>query len=138
MQNEENIKKLKAVSLKSTPIRLEMLTIFSQHNYAMSYADIQDNLSTKKDKATVYRTLKSFVEKGLLHEILDSDKSTKYATCSTGCTAIQHDHSHAHFKCSKCENIYCLEKPKIEISLPAGFEHINFTLNIDGHCANCN
>ena len=65
-----NIKKLlRTRNLKATELRLVLLKIISSFNKAVSYQEIQNSL-IKFDRVTLYRTLNTFVERGILHKII--------------------------------------------------------------------
>ena len=104
MEEDKSIiaKLIRSVNLKATKSRLDVLELFYTNKHALSYADIDAYLLGKEDKATVYRTLKSFSEKGLIHEVFDGDKTTKYALCGSECGTSKHHDYHAHFKCTIC------------------------------------
>ena len=134
MEIEDRIRK---ANLKVTRTRSEILALFVEKDYALSYADIDASLKGSEDKVTIYRTLKSFSEKGIIHEIMDVDKVSKYALCGHKCSSEHHHDTHAHFKCLKCKHIFCLQKPKIEIEIPANYQATTFNLSIEGLCNNC-
>ena len=92
---------LKEFNLRQTDARAEVLDVFFADSYALAHADIETRLADKFDRVTVYRTLKTFLEKGILHKVLDDEGSTKYALCKQQChqTAHAHHHDHVHFKC---------------------------------------
>jgi|TARA_B110000261_G_scaffold164235_1_gene212889 Fur family ferric uptake transcriptional regulator len=129
--------RIREANLKATNIRTDVMQLFYENKQALSYADINKYLLKKEDKATIYRTLKSFSEKGIIHEIFDGDKTTKYALCGKKCNTNKHHDSHAHFKCSDCKNVYCLEKPEITINVPNGYITNTFNLIVEGTCTNC-
>ena len=133
----EIAKLIRSANLKATKSRLDVLELFYTNKHALSYSDIDAYLLGKEDKATVYRTLKSFSEKGLIHEVFDGDKTTKYALCGSECGTSKHHDYHAHFKCTACSNTYCLDKPLIEISIPKGYVSNTFNLVIEGLCVGC-
>ena len=58
---------LKEHRLRNTQCRTDILAIFYEHDFALSHADIEDRVSEHYDRVTVYRTLKTFVDKGLIH-----------------------------------------------------------------------
>ena len=55
------------------------------------------------DRVTLYRTIKQFEEKGLIHEVIDTKGQAKYALCVTECTTHEHHDDHLHFHCSQCD-----------------------------------
>lgn len=138
MQNE--IKSiLKEYDLRNTSCREEILDIFLQRNFALSHADIESTIHEDFDRVTVYRTLKTFLDKGLIHKVLDDEGVTKYALCKERCTHTEHHHEHVHFKCTSCGLTNCLDNVQIPvISLPSGYSLTETSLLMQGVCQNCN
>ncbi|WP_341226425.1 transcriptional repressor [uncultured Arcticibacterium sp.] len=129
---------LKAFNLRHTECREEILSTFSERSAALSHGDLEMAVDDKYDRVTIYRTLKTFLEKGIIHKILDADGGTKYALCKTECTSETHQHDHVHFKCKLCGDTTCLESINIPtISLPGGYEREDINLLIEGSCPNC-
>lgn len=129
---------LKAFNLRHTECREAILSTFSERSAALSHSDLEMAVDDKYDRVTIYRTLKTFLEKGIIHKILDADGGTKYALCKTECTSETHRHDHVHFKCKLCGDTTCLESINIpNISLPGGYEREDINLLIEGSCPNC-
>ncbi|MFZ1456094.1 MAG: transcriptional repressor, partial [Saprospiraceae bacterium] len=76
---------LKKHHLRHTPFRAEVLQIFANAGKALSSHDIESQLSDA-DRITLYRTLKSFEEKGIIHKAIDGTITQKYAICEAHCT----------------------------------------------------
>lgn len=129
---------LKEHSLRLTQGRTDVLSIFLNRNVAVSHGDIETDVDGKYDRVTIYRTLKSFLEKGLIHKVLDDTGATRYALCSDGCSEIQHQHNHIHFKCQSCDETTCLDHVGIpNVTLPEGFKMAESNYLITGICAKC-
>ena len=129
---------LKEYRLRKTSSRTDILRLFLQNPYALSYSSIEHEVSQSYDRVTVYRTLKTFLDKGLVHKVLDDQGSLKYALCKEHCTTREHHHEHVHFKCTQCGQTNCLEDVNIpEIDLPKGFVTTGINLLIQGICAKC-
>lgn len=109
---------LKDFKLRSTPGRAAILDAFLIHNYALSHGDLEKEVPATFDRVTVYRTLKTFLDKGLIHKVLDGEGGMKYALCNEACTTANHHHDHVHFKCTKCGQTNCLQVEIPEIKLP--------------------
>ena len=62
---------LNSFRLRSTPVREEILHLFLQKDCALSHGDIESEIADYLDRVTVYRTLKTFSNKGLIHKVLD-------------------------------------------------------------------
>lgn len=130
---------LKNHHLRITQIRLDILCYFQNAQTALSHADLEQYFEKKFDRVTIYRTLTSFVENGLLHKIPDDSGIAKYALCQHKHTAHTHDDNHVHFKCKKCAKIECLHNLEIPaLQLPSKYKMENANLLIEGICAACN
>ena len=128
---------LKANKLRVTPVRRDLLTIFIESNTALSNQDIEDRLQDA-DRITLYRTLKSFQEKGIIHRAFDGTDTTRYAVCSDGCSVHAHHDEHLHFHCSTCDNTFCVDEIKIpKLQMPKGFTAHKTNIVVDGVCENC-
>ena len=128
---------LKSFRLRSTPIRQEILHLFLKKDYALSHSDIENEIAENIDRVTVYRTLKTFSDRGLIHKVLDDGGSLKYALCTEACSATQHRHDHVHFKCTDCGQTICLDVDIPRLKLPQGFRSREVNLLIQGVCQNC-
>lgn len=135
IRSQEQI--LSDFKLRATPSRSDILTMFIQQPHALSPADIEREVSARYDRVTVYRTLKTFLDKGMIHKVLDDSGAPKYALCSATCLE-EHHHNHVHFKCSRCGQTNCLETIEIPIvSLPDGYRASEVSLLIRGICKIC-
>lgn len=128
---------LKSNDLRVTPVRKELLTLFIESEIALSNQDIEDQLE-EVDRVTLYRTLKSFQEKGIIHRAHDGTDTARYAACSSGCSSHAHHDEHLHFHCEKCDSTFCVDEipiPKIE--MPSGFLAKKMNIIVDGICEKC-
>ena len=128
---------LKTFRLRSTPTRQEVLHLFLKKDYALSHSDIEKAIHNSLDRVTVYRTLKTFLDKGLIHKVLDDEGSLKYALCNETCTTTGHHHDHVHFKCDQCGQTNCLDIEIPSVLLPKGFRPHEMNLLIQGICDRC-
>jgi Fur family transcriptional regulator, ferric uptake regulator len=129
---------LKEFNLRTTPSRASIINLFLKAEFALSHADIERGLGEYSDRVTVYRTLKSFLERGLIHKVLDDSGTLKYALCNDHCSSENHHHDHVHFKCSTCGQTNCIEEVIIPpIGLPKGYKVQEMSLLIQGVCAKC-
>ena len=129
---------LRAQGLRVTDFRLAVLKIFEQHSTALSSEEIERQLKDF-DRITLYRTLKSFREKGIIHEIVMPDGAKTMALCAEECHHADHEHhhEHVHFKCKVCENIFCLDIDRYpQLNLP-GFEVDQMEIQVFGTCQAC-
>jgi Fur family transcriptional regulator, ferric uptake regulator len=130
---------LKDNELRTTQCREEVLQLFFNHDFALSNGFIEREINHTHDRVTVYRTLKTFLDKGIIHKVLDVDGGTKYALCKESCTHNHHQHEHVHFTCLKCSTTTCLDALDIPgIKLPSGYTFVEANFLIQGICNHCN
>ncbi|MDB5207151.1 MAG: transcriptional repressor [Flavisolibacter sp.] len=123
--------------LSSTESRRKILSLFFNSNDALTHGDIEKEVGHKYDRVTIYRTLQTFEEKGIIHAIPTADNAILYALCKD-CTEGHHHDDHVHFICTACEKTICLDdvvSPKIE--LPKGYVADNVQVVINGVCKEC-
>ncbi len=129
---------LKQNRLSITGSRLKILEFFLAHDGALSHADIEKNTGESFDRVTVYRTLQTFVEKGIIHLIPTTDNSIKYALCKDDCAPGYHHDNHVHFICDECSKTICLDGVNIPIvKLPKGFTPQHAEMVVTGVCGDC-
>ena len=124
-------------NVKPTAMRLLVLQFIFRKKTALSLSQLE-NYFDNADRTTIYRTIKTFVEKGLVHQIDDGTGVTKYAICEENCECEIETDLHLHFRCTKCEETNCLTEHKIpQINLPEGFIAENINLVVKGICDKC-
>ena len=129
---------LKDHNLRHTSNREELLNLLLQTDHALAHGDIEACLGPDYDRVTIYRTLRTFVDKGIIHKVLDDTGDPKYALCRHSCAKDDHHHDHVHFKCQQCGQTTCLDHVQIPaISLPNGYSRVETNLLIQGRCPEC-
>ena len=137
MIKEETEQRLKDKRINPTTMRLLVLDHLLEQRAAVSLSDIEKGL-TPADRITIYRTLKTFEEHGLVHSIEDGTGVPKYALCAEACDSDAHHDLHVHFYCNVCKETFCLPKSRVpQISLPAGFSFQEMNLVVKGICDRC-
>jgi Fur family ferric uptake transcriptional regulator len=129
---------LKRNHLSVTDSRRKILSLFLQSKDALTHGDIEKKAGEKFDRVTIYRTLQTFVEKGIIHSIPTADNAVRYALCKD-CTEGHHHDDHVHFMCSTCQATICLDdvvSPKVD--LPKGYMAHDMQMVIHGVCKDCN
>jgi len=135
MQEVNQILEQKAVRI--TPMRQLLLEFFLRGNTTMGLLELEKQFP-KADRITMYRTLKTFVEKGILHSIDNGTTEVKYALCKEHCTTDSHVDQHPHFHCLKCKKITCLESLFIpSMKAPASYVFQEVAMTIKGICPGC-
>lgn len=129
---------LKKNGLSITASRKKILDLFYESTGALAHADIEKNTDAAFDRVTVYRTLQTFVEKGIIHQIPTTDNSILYALCKHNCEQGHHHDNHVHFICNNCDNTFCLDDVTVpEVKLPIGFQPTQSAMVVTGLCQEC-
>lgn len=131
-------KTLKKNNLSITGSRRKILQLFLEHTGALAHGDIEKKAGGKFDRVTVYRTLQSFVDKGIIHTIPTADNSIRYALCRDECSEGHHHDHHVHFICNNCKKTYCLDDVVTpDIRMPKGYTTDHVEVVVEGVCKNC-
>jgi Fur family ferric uptake transcriptional regulator len=127
---------LKTAKLYCTESRLTVLGILAKAGKPLSQEQIARQSGRKHfDKVTIYRTLESLLQVGLVHKAF-MEKRAWHFELAHNCTEHQ---CHPHFTCSSCGDTHCLT----EISLPmAKSPHQGFVIHrqqvrLEGLCPKC-
>jgi Fur family ferric uptake transcriptional regulator len=129
---------LKDHGLRITDVRKSCVSVLSKANGALSNAEIESQLEGV-DRITLYRTLLSFEECGLIHHSVDASGQKKYALCSDHCDEHEHHDNHVHFHCTECGKTNCLDNEvPSDLSLPKGYRISEIQFNVMGVCPSCN
>lgn len=130
---------LKQNNLSVTEGRRKILSLFLNSSGALAHADIEKNTDSHFDRVTVYRTLQSFVDKGIIHTIPTSDNSIKYALCKDECGEGHHHDHHVHLVCTRCGNTLCLDDVVTPtVKLPREYTVQQVEVVVKGVCKSCN
>jgi Fur family ferric uptake transcriptional regulator len=136
MQTQPDI--LRQSGLSVTDSRKKILDLFLAADGALAHADIEKNTSNTFDRVTVYRTLQTFVEKGIIHQIPTTDNSILYALCKHHCEQGHHYDDHVHFICSNCDKTICLDDVTVpNVKLPMNFTKQQTAMVVTGVCGEC-
>lgn len=133
-QELENI--LRNKDINPTAMRLLVLEYFLKQNTAISLSDLESDFDYS-DRTTLFRTLKTFEKKGLLHSINEGN-ITVYALCTDDCSEEHHADSHIHFCCKNCKKIFCMYSVKTPyVNIPSGFIAEKLDIIVHGLCVEC-
>ena len=136
MNVKETDRALKKRNIKPTAMRQLVLEILTEQKTAISLPELERKFE-RADKATLYRTLKTFKENKLIHSIDDGSGALKYALCQETCKCEPQD-LHVHFYCTSCQKTYCLnDTPVPAINLPTGFSLKGVNMVVNGICTDC-
>ena len=136
MEEQEII--LTQKKIRPTAVRLLVLKYLGRQSVATSLTDIENNFD-RSERTTLYRTLKTFEENGIVHKIDDGSGIAKFALCEMECNCELETDLHLHFHCNTCGETQCLTEQKIpHINLPKGFKAMDANLVVKGVCSKCN
>jgi Fur family ferric uptake transcriptional regulator len=137
MKNPEEL--LKHHRVRVTEIRKDIVSALLTRDFALSCKEIKENIPNGYDRVTFYRTLNTFVEEGIIHQITGSDGISRYALCSSGeCVTHHHEDRHIHFQCSGCNQTFCLNYHDLpKISIPEGYQINTIDISATGLCKGC-
>ena len=137
LYNNEIIAILNSKNIKSTAMRILVLQFFLEKNTAIGLPKLEEKFFFS-DRTTLFRTLKTFQEKGLVHQINDGTSSKKYALCNTSCSSNNHIDLHPHFYCEKCKETTCVNSISIPVINLENAKINSAELIIKGICDVCN
>ena len=131
-------KRLLDAGARATPAREQVLEILLAATRALSHQEIEAAAREKDldfDRVTLYRVLDWLVTQGLAHKIEGRDRVWRF----NAVTVTEAEHGHAHFHCTRCGKVFCMEQmqPSFALTLPAGFRYGKAELTIQGLCPNC-
>lgn len=129
---------MKKEGLRTTSQRNLVSDIFLQSEGHLSIEDLLAQvreIDPKIGYATIYRTLKLFVESGIAHPHHFGDGVTRYEISPIGS-------HHDHLICQQCGKIVEFEEPSIEslqerVAKKHGFKLKEHKLELYGTCAEC-
>lgn len=125
---------LEAHGVRPTAMRLLVWRAAVAATATFTLADMEAWLPTA-DRSSLFRTLRLFTERHLLHETDDGTGQRKYCVCR--CADSRHL-NHVHFRCTVCGKTYCLFGHAIPVvSLPEGFTMTDAEYIIKGVCPEC-
>jgi len=136
MAESEIQKVLRNRKLKATGHRLALLEAIQKYKSAMPYSEIQRAMKSM-DRVTLYRNLENLTRNGVIHKAFQESNEVYYAICGSGCSSVQHNHEHVHFKCVQCEEVTCEQiTKKVNFSIPH-HKISSVSIHLEGYCKNC-
>lgn len=127
--------KLLQKNTNPTSMRILVYDFLEQQQTAMSLSEIESHFY-KADRVTIYRTLKTFEEKGIVHSIQENT-TTKYILCHDECDEQTHKDRHLHFYCKICKQTTCKEDFVIPQNETRDYRIDEIKLFGKGICENC-
>lgn len=122
--------------LRNTSCRRSMLELFVKRQEALAVSELNTKLGKNFDRATIYRTIQSFLDNGIVHKVLDTKEGQKYALCHD-CDHHTHSDEHVHFLCLRCGKSICLDEDIPEVNTPDGYSLQTKNMLLEGYCPDC-
>jgi len=127
---------LKSANLRRTKPRIAVMSILLAADKPVTQQEIAEKAGAgAPDKVTIYRTLETFVQAGIVHKAFLRER-TRHYELAHNCTQHQ---CHPHFTCSNCGRTVCLTKsslPMIKVS-EKGFVVHRQQVRLEGLCPGC-
>ncbi len=121
---------------RATNNRIFILSILLGEQEALSHREIEERVSMKQqlDRVTLYRVLEWLNKKNLAHKITSDDRVWRFRV-----NTIAHSRHHAHFMCTRCTKITCLNELNVDFHplLPIGYLYQDAEITVKGLCAEC-
>lgn len=127
--------KLRDKNTKPTSMRILVYDFLASQQVALSLSEIE-NYFYPADRITLYRTLKTFEEKGIVHSIQENNTS-KYRLCSDDCSEQTHRDWHLHLYCKICKQTTCRTDISFKQPSDAAVQIDEVRLFAKGICENC-
>jgi Fur family ferric uptake transcriptional regulator len=116
--------------------KVRILAILLAEHRAVTHHEIEERLSGehRPDRITRYRVLEWLNEKYFVHRVVSDDRVWRFRA-----NVDAHPHHHAHFECTRCTRVICLDdvKAKYDGPLPAGYRSQEIELTVKGLYAEC-
>ncbi len=129
--------------IRPTANRILVARTMLKSDKPLSLIEIEDTLLSI-DKSVIFRTLKLFADKHLVHVIEDGSGCVRYEMCHShnhGTDGDDDDHDddlHPHFYCIVCRRTFCLHDIQLpRIDAPGGFEVRTINCVVKGVCKQC-
>jgi Fur family ferric uptake transcriptional regulator len=119
---------------RATRGRINVLAVLLSAHEALSHHEVERRLARAHDidRVTLYRVLEWLTSQGLAHKVAGEDRVWRFSA------AGQREGTHAHFQCSDCGRIVCLDQARVPvIALPAGFARREVEVTVRGTCDVC-
>lgn len=126
---------IRATGARVTRQRVTVLELLLGQEKSLTHHEIQVQLSAEAlDSVTLYRVLEWLTENELVHRIAGADQVWRFSAGGG-----HHAHEHAHFQCTKCEEVTCFNDVPLprKIKLPEGFQGQEIDFLIKGTCPHC-
>lgn len=135
MLQEKAIEIIKKNGQRITEQRVALLTLLMASPKACSQAEIEEKLSYLMDRATMYRSLNTFIDLGVISKLRDHKGHPMYIFNKEN---HSENNLHPHLKCKECDSIECLPAfPSDYVNSLEQYNIKDLQIVMEGVCSNC-
>lgn len=130
--------RLADLGARATRSRIDVLATLIAAQRALTHNEVEAHLERRRDvdRVTLYRVLDWLTAQGLAHKFSGDDRVWRFSI--TGPGDVSGGHAHAHFQCSDCGKVICLDEARMPaIALPRGFRRREVEVTVKGSCDEC-
>jgi Fur family ferric uptake transcriptional regulator len=130
--------RLAELGVRATRSRIDVLATLIAAQRALTHNEVESRLEQRRDvdRVTLYRVLDWLTAQGLAHKFSGDDRVWRFSITGPGDAAG--GHAHAHFQCSDCGKVICLDEARLPaIPLPRGFRRREVEVTVKGSCDEC-
>ena len=132
---------LESRSIIITEARVDVLSFLVKNdNRLSSLPEISQIREQRYNRITIYRTLITLCEGGLIYKIEASNKPfyaiSRLANVS-GDKAVRPSTELCHFRCESCNSVFSFPSDFHDFKLPAGLKKTAIRLFVTGYCPAC-
>ena len=123
--------------VRTTRARIDVLSVLLAAGQALTHHEVEGRLKKGHDvdRVTLYRVLEWLTEQGIAHKLSGDDRVWRFSVSGRAHAATG---AHAHFQCSDCGKVICLDEARMPaISLPRGFRRREVEVTVKGSCDAC-
>ena len=141
MKQDAIIKVLSSKSVTVTRARVHILDFLLHSKGLRSLSEVLNKPGKKFNRVTVYRTLVTLCEVGLIYKIIDSNSKPFYMInfswdSERDKMSVSHK-EYYHFLCESCGQVISQPYGFSNIKLPRGFKKSAVNLFLTGYCPKC-
>lgn len=127
--------RIRSTGERLTAPRTRVLGALLEAGAARSHQEIERSLGAPRvDRVTLYRVLDWLVDHGLAHRVAGSDRVWRFSIAGEASS------SHAHFECSRCGKMLCLDElspRRMAAQMPRGYRPQRMEITVTGLCVDC-
>ena len=127
---------LSGAGLRTTRQRRVILELLFRHGSPMSHSEILSMIDDHLDRVTLYRTLDTLKNSGIVHQVQGIDGVWRFCAHEQDLDGCPGDHP--HFLCLSCGKMFCLPDQKMpRVAVPEGMQVEGKQLVVYGTCPDC-